>query len=107
MGGRVKLTTEIFINRAKEVHDSLYDYSKVVYQKSNIKVCITDLEYGDFWITPNNHLRGRGHPTRGEIKSAKAQLLSKQEFIERAAAIHGGLYDYSKVEYLDTKTRVK
>ena len=30
-----------------------------------------------------------------------------KEFIEKAIKIHGDKYDYSKVEYIDSKTKVK
>lgn len=33
--------------------------------------------------------------------------LSKEEFVKRARAIHGGKYDYSEVEYVDAITYVK
>ena len=32
--------------------------------------------------------------------------LSKQEFIERAKQIHGDKYNYSKVEYVNNRTKV-
>lgn len=32
--------------------------------------------------------------------------LTKEEFIERAKAVHGDKYDYSKVEYVDSSTKV-
>ena len=32
--------------------------------------------------------------------------MNTQEFIEKARAIHGDKYDYSKVEYVNAKTKV-
>lgn len=32
--------------------------------------------------------------------------LTTEEFIKRAKAIHGNTYDYSKVEYVNSKTKV-
>ena len=32
--------------------------------------------------------------------------LSKEEFIEKARSVHGGKYDYSKVEYVNSRTNV-
>jgi Zn finger protein HypA/HybF involved in hydrogenase expression len=34
------------------------------------------------------------------------KLLTTKEFIEKAIAIHGNEYDYSKVEYINAKTKV-
>lgn len=55
-----KLTTEEFIERAREVHGDRYDYSKVIYRKSIGKVCIICPVHGEFWQAPNAHLQGSG-----------------------------------------------
>ena len=61
--GSYKLTTEEFIDKARNVHGDKYDYSKVVYKNYNTKVCIICPEHGEFWQVPNNHLYGAGCPT--------------------------------------------
>ena len=35
-----------------------------------------------------------------------SKRLNKESFIERANGVHGNIYDYSKVEYVNTKTKV-
>lgn len=45
----MKITTEIFIERAKKAHGNKYDYSKSVYTKSDSKICIICPEHGEFW----------------------------------------------------------
>ena len=55
-----KLTLEEFIKRANEIHDNIYDYSKVVYVGYDAEVIITCPKHGDFKQTPNHHLRGCG-----------------------------------------------
>lgn len=59
-----KDTKESFVEKAKQVHGDLYDYSKVIYMGESVKVCIVDPLYGEFWQTPNAHLNGRGCPMR-------------------------------------------
>jgi len=56
--------TEVFIVKAKRVHDDTYDYSKTEYVKANTKVIITCPKegHGDFEQTPNSHLMGHGCP---------------------------------------------
>lgn len=54
------LTTEEFIKRAIEIHGDKYDYSKVNYSNSQVKVCIICPEHGEFWQTPNDHIYGHG-----------------------------------------------
>jgi len=56
-------TTEQFIQKAIAVHGKdTYDYSKVEYVNSRIKVCITCKKHGDFWQAPNAHCGGKGCP---------------------------------------------
>lgn len=59
---RYAKTTEQFIVDAKKVHGDKYDYSKVNYDTKNVKVCIICPKHGEFWQTPNGHLRGAGCP---------------------------------------------
>lgn len=43
-----KLTQEEFIQKAKQIHGDKYDYSKVEYIKSSVKVKIVCPEHGEF-----------------------------------------------------------
>lgn len=106
MGGKPKLTTEIFINRAKQKHGDKYDYSKVEYVNNHEKVCIICPEHGEFWQTPNNHMKGINCPKCGTALGASKVSSNKSEFINKARMIHGDKYDYSKVEYINNKTKV-
>lgn len=58
----VKLTTEEFINKAKLIHGSKYNYNKVEYVNSITPVCIMCPVHGEFLQTPNKHLCGCGCP---------------------------------------------
>ena len=51
-----RLTTEEFIQKAKEIHGNKYDYSKVKYVNNKTKVCIVCSEHGEFWQRPDSHL---------------------------------------------------
>lgn len=66
-----KLTTEEFINKANIIHNNKYNYSKVKYDKSYIKVEIICPEHGSFWQAPNHHLSGEGclicNSSKGEL----------------------------------------
>jgi len=57
-----------FIEKAKEKHNNLYDYSKVVYTHCDAKVLIIDPEYGEFWQSPYQHLNSHGCPQRTKEK---------------------------------------
>ena len=53
-------TKEEFIDKAKDIHDDWYSYSKVNYNHSKNKVTITCPIHGDFEQIPNDHLNGAG-----------------------------------------------
>lgn len=57
-----RMTLETFINKAKSKHGDKYNYSNVIYVKSNIKVKIICSKHGIFEIQPNNHIQGQGCP---------------------------------------------
>ena len=101
-----KLTTEIFIEKAKKVHGDKYDYSKVHYVDATTKVCIICPIHGEFWMTPANHLNGQGCKKCGVLKRANERKMTKDEFIILATKKHNGKFDYSKVEYVNCDTPV-
>lgn len=57
-----KLNTELFIQRAKDVHGDKYDYSKTNYIYSKELVTITCRKHGDFEQIAREHLKGAGCP---------------------------------------------
>ena len=102
----MKDTLESFIKKAKKVHGNKYDYSKVNYIDSKTKVRIICPKHGDFSQRPNDHLNGKGcKECYNEIRGA-TQRSNKVEFIENANKKHNYKYDYSKVEYVNTHTKV-
>ena len=101
-----KLTTEEFIAKAKKIHIEKYDYSKVEYVNSTTKVCIICPKHGEFWQTPAMHLYGEGCPKCKGDKNGNRHRKTLGNFIEAAKKIHTGKYDYSKVEYINTNTKV-
>lgn len=97
----VKLTTELFIEKAKEIHGDKYDYSKVKYVNAKTPVVIICPEHGEFSQTPAGHLVGHGCPIcKGKFKR------TKEWFVNKAKEMHVDKYDYSKVEYVNNSTKV-
>ena len=101
-----KLTREQFIEKAKELHGDKYDYSNVEYVNNHTKVCIICPEHGEFWQTPGSHLSGCGCKKCYQILLSSNKTLSTEDFVEKARKVHGDKYDYSKVEYVDSHTKV-
>lgn len=102
----LKKTTEQFIQDAIKVHGNKYDYSKVEYDGNKKPVVITCPKHGDFLQTPLYHLQGHGCAKCYYEKSAKTRAKGKEKFVEEAVKVHGDKYDYSKVEYVNSKTPV-
>ena len=100
------LTTEIFIEKARLIHNDKYDYHKVEYKNSQTKVCITCHAHGDFWQMPNSHLQGAGCPKCKGMTCSKKRRMSTETFIEKATNVHNGKYDSSLVNYVNERTKV-
>ena len=98
-------TKDEFIEKAKKVHGEKYDYSKVEYVNTKTKVCIICPKHGEFWQTPSNHLKFGCNECGFDTSSSKSKL-SNDEFIEKAKAVHGDRYDYSKVKYINNHEKV-
>ena len=104
--GKYAPTTEEWIVSAHKVHGDKYDYSKVKYVDAKTKVCIKCTDHGEFWQLPSNHLRGQGCPTCRNEANSKRFRLSKEGFIKKANEVHGDKYNYSKVRYVNARTKV-
>ena len=95
----------IFIEKARQIHNDKYDYSKVNYVNSRTKVCIICPTHGEFWQTPHNHLKGYGCAECGKEKSHLSKITT-EDFIVKSKEIHGNKYDYSKACYKTCDTKV-
>lgn len=84
------------------IHNNKYDYSKAVYLNSKTKMCIICPEHGEFWQNHNKH----GSTEQGCPVCGGRQVGNNEEFIEKAEIVHGGKYDYSKVNYVKRHAKV-
>lgn len=105
-----KITTTLFIERANTKFNYLYDYTKAVYVQMHSKVEIICNIHGSFFKTPAHHLSGQGCPAcsrQKELERIKNLAFSTQAFIDKATVVHGSLYCYDDVEYINYVTKVK
>ena len=64
------------------------------------------IEHGKFYVT-TGHLRdGHGCPKCGIEKRIDKRKSKIEDFIKKAKHIHGNKYDYSKVKYVNSHTKV-
>lgn len=104
--GMAKITTEEFIEKAKTIHGDKYDYSKTKYVNAKTKICIICPEHGEFWKLPYVHLKGQRCTLCSNRKLGDKKRRTVEEFITKAKEVHGDRYDYSKVNYINTHTKV-
>lgn len=91
------------IQRFREVHGDRYDYTSVKYTGTHHKVEIVCSRHGSFYQKPNDHLHGTGCPTCANERAT----TSVEDFIARSTLMHGDRYDYSKVRYKNSQTKVE
>jgi len=100
-GGTTKKNQTDFLESAKRIHGDRYNYERVEYKTSGVKVLITCLIHGDFWQTSGKHISGQGCP-----KCGGSVRMDTSEFIDAAKKTHGVRYGYEGVEYENAKTNV-
>ena len=95
-----RLSQEEVIERFRKAHGDKYDYSNVNYINKRTKIKIICPFHGSFLQLPEVHYK-HGCPKCKKRNSKKETIIS--EFKE----VHGDKYDYSKVNYIDTDTKVE
>lgn len=97
-----RITTEIFIDRARKIHGDFFDYSEVNYKNAYSSITVICPVHGPFQQRAGAHLRGQGC-----FKCAvDAKSLTTEKFIKKAREVHGNKYDYSKVNYKNNHAKV-
>ena len=95
-----QLTTNKFILNAMSIHGNKYNYSNVKYINRHHKVNIICKIHGEFKQNPGDHLSGNGCPYCQGLHKTNSIII--QDFINK----HGLKYNYSKVKYTNSKTKI-
>lgn len=91
-----------FIRKSIKIHKQKYDYTKVFYIANFKKVIIICPKHGEFLQAPSNHVRGQGCD-----KCLNDSLTySQEQVLKKFKEIHGDVYDYKKVKYINWKTTI-
>jgi len=102
--GVEKYNTEEFLQKIKNngYWNDDYDYSKIKYIGRINKIIVIDTKFNTEHLMMPYNLMGLGHKCCIKNAVDKTQYLIKQ--LEK---VHNGKYDYSKVEYANTNTKIK
>lgn len=111
---RQTYTQDDIIERLQSLFGERYSYEKVVFK--NMKTPITlfchekdanGIEHGEFSMRPDNIFSSHQEcPKCYDDRRSQAQRKPVEQFIEEATKVHGGLYEYHKVEYVNTNSKV-
>lgn len=93
------------IRRFILVHGDKYDYSKVIYHRNDQKITIICPTHGEFEQTPGSHRSGAGC-TKCYREKQKSKRESLNTVLQKFRSVHGDRYDYSKVVYQGSGTKV-
>lgn len=99
---QIEVRKRNFIEKAKNIYGDKYNYSKVDYINNQTNVEIYCKKH-DIWFKqlPLTHLSR-------SVGCKECQLEKVGDvFIDRAKKLYGNKYDYSKVKYVNNRTKVK
>jgi predicted nucleic acid-binding Zn-ribbon protein len=104
----VKATLEQVLAKFHPRHTARYDFSRAEYHGALARMTgIVCPEHGEFTQYPAQFRKesGAGCPECGAQVRRQTRRLSRDEAIERARAVHGDTYDYSKAVYVTNKVK--
>ncbi len=102
------ITREMFIEKANNKYKcSTYDYNDINYVngKTDITICCT--LHGNFVRKPIYFLNGSGCTTCAIEFDVQCTIHTVEDFKKKAIAIHGDLYDYSIMTFVNLSTKIK
>ena len=91
----------------KETHGNKYNYIKSTYVDVSTKMEIICSEHGVFYQKPYAHYGGGGCKKCGLLDSSEKRKFNFEDFIELSKKIHGNLYSYQFVNFVDIFTPIE
>lgn len=102
-----RLTKEEFEYKARLIHGDAYDYSLVEYINNSTEVLIICRQCNKvFSQKPIKHLSGHGCRDCKIKAISNSRRMSYNDFVQKSKMKHGDKYDYSKVNYVNSSTKV-
>jgi len=96
-----KVSLTEFITKSNEIHNNKYDYSLVKFNKLTDKIEIICPEHGLFTQAAYAHKDGSGCP------KCVGKDKDLNEIIDELSKVHDNKYDYSLVNYVNERTKIK
>lgn len=95
------MNEEWFVEKARAINGELYDYSNVEYKGTKKPVKLYCKKHKlSFFQRAEDHLLGKYACKECKRENSRTnRLKNKNWFIEKARAVHGDVYDYSKIDY--------
>jgi len=97
--------SSLFKERANLLHPTL-DFTDSIYIGANKHISYTCKVHGKINSTPNNILNGHGCFKCRNLNISKLKNYTLDKFIELANIKHNNKYDYSKVNYINSKSKI-
>ena len=104
----LKYTKERVLEKMNSIHnkvEQIYAYDLTEYKNTNQKIkikCLRDENHGFFEQTIVSHIFGMGCP-----HCAKNIKHTKEQVLEQFRKVHQNKYDYSKVKYVNSNTKIE
>lgn len=95
------------LKRFYDAHGARYDYSKVSYISRSTEVTIICKEHGEFKQLPFTHWNGNNCPKCSRTRISVSMIADVEKVITGFKKVHGNRYDYSKVIYINSYTKVE
>lgn len=106
-GSKLRKDPKKVLQDFRQVHNDLYDYSKVVYTTAKVPVEIICKSHGSFWQTPDNHLHGQGCPSCGRLSQVSRLVDTQDRVLAKFQEVHGDNYNYKNMNYTNQHTKVQ
>jgi len=100
-----RITTEIFIKKAKKIHGEKYDYSLSIYEKPYKKLIVICPDHGQFFSDYSHITKGVGCPKCGVLKATETKI--KNGFaISKEKRTEYELYEFLVNKFTDQNYRI-
>lgn len=99
----LNLNTDAFVKKSLKIRGGKYDHSLVEYVDLHTPIKLICKEHGVFEIIPKKYLYSKLNCP----KCSKVNKINKEVFIIEGNKTHNNKFDYSLVNYINSKSKVK